>query len=71
MMTYKVKFNIYQNGNIIKTDFMNCDVRGKDLDTMTLRKRLTNNIKTWQSAYNKDRLTGKAVFEVESFERIN
>ncbi len=55
MKRYRVYFEMWQHGELKDEDSIICDTRGKDLDEATVLKRLTNNIKTWQSAYNKDR----------------
>ena len=47
---------------------MYCEVRGKNLDTATIYKRLENNLKTWQSAGNKCGVFNKAKFIMLGYE---
>ena len=70
MMTYRVKVKEFEKGKYITTNIILCDVQGKDLDEEIIVKRLTNNIKTWQSAYNKGRIQGKRIFEIDCYERV-
>lgn len=69
MKRYLVYVNMTQNGEIKKMDKVYCDVRGKNLDEETINKRLTNNIKTWQSAWNKCEIN-KYKFEIIKYEEI-
>lgn len=67
------KFNVYvdmiQNGKAKRSDKVYCEVRGKNLDDETILKRLTNNIKTWQSAYNKYSIN-KCKFVITKYDEI-
>lgn len=47
---------------------MYCEVRGKDLDSVTVAKRLENNLKTWQSAGNKCGAFNRAKFIMIGYE---
>lgn len=49
---------------------MVCEVRGKDLDEVTIIKRLSNNLKTWQSAGNKCGAFNNAKFFITGFEEV-
>ena len=53
MKSYRVYVNEYQHGELKNQNSIICDVRGKNLDEETILRRLTNNIKTWQTACNK------------------
>lgn len=71
MKTYRVKVNEFQHGELKGTHYICCDVRGKDLDEQTILKRLTNNIKTWQSACNKGYFRQDwFTFKVVSYEEV-
>lgn len=69
MRRFRVKVNMIQQGEIKQTDIITCDVMGKNLDEATILKRLTNNVKTWQSAYNKYEIN-KYKFEIVSYEEV-
>jgi hypothetical protein len=69
MRTYIVEVNEKNSkGEIMRKSQIPCDVRGDCKDETTLLKRLTNNVKTWQSAWNKGQPSNdKWVFEIVSY----
>ena len=69
MRRFKVNVDIMQNGKLKSKDIITCDVNGKDLNEETIIKRLTNNIKTWQSAYNKCEIY-KCKFIITGYEEV-
>ena len=69
MRRFRIKVNMVQQGEVKKTDIIICDVMGKNLDNETILKRLTNNVKTWQSAYNKYEIV-KYKFEIVNYEEV-
>lgn len=73
MKGYYVIYNIEENtknGRRItkENQKMYCEVRGKNLDSATIYKRLENNLKTWQSAGNKCGAFNKAKFIMLGYE---
>lgn len=69
MKRYLVYINMIQNGKIKKKDEIYCDVRGKNLDKETIYKRLINNIRTYQTAWNKHEID-KYKFEIINYEEV-
>lgn len=53
MRRFRVFVEEWQHGKLVKESSTCCDVRGKDLTEEEILRRLTNNIKTWQTACNK------------------
>lgn len=71
MRTFMVYVDEYQHGKKVRDNHITCDVRGKDLDEATILKRLTNNIKTWQTACNKGYFKeNHYTFVITSYEEI-
>lgn len=54
MKSYNVKCNYTENGKDFEEKIFYLDVRGKNLDKITLEKRLINNLKTLQSIWRRN-----------------
>ena len=70
MRKFKVRIKTTKNGEVkyINDTYL---VQGKDLDEQTIVKRLTNNMKTWQTACNRGFFRENwTKFELESYEEV-
>lgn len=68
MKKYKAIFNETYNGKVAQKEGI-FKVQGKDLTDEVIFKRLSNNLKTWQTAWNKYRID-KINYELIRYEEI-
>lgn len=70
MLKFKVRIKTTKNGEVKYIDDTYL-VQGKDLDEETIVRRLTNNMKTWQTACNRGFFRENwTKFELVSYEEV-